>query len=305
MTSLVEPASFAGAFIPPDGDDTDALTRTRRAIVELGLEQKVFDLDLQGYTVVSPAELGAGTLAEELVAAILDVAEAKIGTRPDLSGRLDRQSLTAVGQGLFLHHLLFRDPTFERALMNPVVLALITYLLGENCVLSSMNGMIKAAGPVNLELHTDQVGTPSPFPPYAQVANATWALTDYSRENGSISFVPGSHKWCRHPTADEAVDLDLAVHVDAPAGSLIVWHGNTWHGAFARSTPGLRVNLMTYFCRWYLLPQAIYRDVVTDEHLARNDERFRVLMGRRNPYSGSSLDGATPSMSLGQADQYS
>ena len=44
---------------------------------------------------------------------------------------------------------------------------------------------------------------PSPYPPYAQVANATWVLTDYDRDNGSTCFVDGSHLLCRPPSPAE------------------------------------------------------------------------------------------------------
>jgi hypothetical protein len=304
-TTAAQEDTFAGAFLSEDGAGDSALERVRADIKGLNLQRAAFDLDTQGYAVLSPGELGAGDLPARLREALLDIAERADGVRPDIAGGGGRQGWTAVGRGHFLHHVLFRNRVFEEALMTPKALALITYLLGESCVLSSMNAMLKTAGPDNLELHTDQVGTPAPFPAYAQVANATWALTDYSKADGSINFVPGSHRWARHPTRAEAMDLSQAVAVEAEAGSLIVWHGNTWHGAFARTTPGLRVNLMTYFCRWYLLPQAIYRQTVPKEILARNPERFSVLMGRRTPYSGADLDGALPSMSLGQTSQYS
>ena len=305
-THRVEEAdSFAGAFLTSDDLSDPALERVRADIARFGLERHALDLDTRGYTVLTPEDLAAGDLAARLREALLDVAEKAGGGRPDILGAGDAHGWTAVGRGRFLHHVLFKNRVFEQALMHPKVLAIITYLLGENCVLSSMNAMLKGAGPDNLELHTDQVGTPAPFPAYAQVANATWALTDYSRANGSISFVPGSHKWCRHPTRREATDLSLAVPVEASAGSLIVWHGNTWHGAFARTTRGIRVNLMMYFCRWYLLPQAIYRHTAPKEIVARNPERFAVLMGRRTPYSGADLDGPLPSMALGQLSQFS
>ena len=295
-------AAFAGAFLPEADLIDPALDRIRAEIDRLGLEANAFDLDTLGYTVLTPEKMNAGDLALRLREALLDFAKSSTGRRPDIDGNgpAAESSWTAVGQGQFLHHVMYKNPVFEEALMNPRTLALITYLLGENCVLSSMNAMLKSAGGDHLELHTDQVGTPAPFPAYAQVANATWALTDYTLETGPITFVPGSHRWCRHPTRREAVDQSLAQPVIAPAGSLIVWHGNTWHGAHARQAPGLWVNLMIYFCRWYILPQVLYHQTVPKALLERNPERFGVLMGRRNPYAGQDLDGATPSMSLGQ-----
>ncbi len=85
---------------------------------------------------------------------------------------------------------------------------------------------------------------PAPYPAYAQVANATWLLTGYDRDAGALSFWPGSHKFCRPATSRETTGVERFVPVTAPAGSLVVWHGNTWNGAFPRRTPGLRVNLL-------------------------------------------------------------
>ena len=42
--------------------------------------------------------------------------------------------------------------------------------------------------------------------------------------------------------------VEDAVPVEAAAGSLIVWHGNTWHGAYPKETDGLRMNVTTYMC---------------------------------------------------------
>jgi ectoine hydroxylase-related dioxygenase (phytanoyl-CoA dioxygenase family) len=61
---------------------------------------------------------------------------------------------------------------------------------------------------------------------------------------------------------------------------LIVWHGHTWHGAFERTTPGLRVNLIYFFCRCYLKTSEAYGDNVPQEVLDRNPERFARLMGK-------------------------
>ena len=71
--------------------------------------------------------------------------------------------------------------------------------------------------------------------------------------------------------------------IEAPAGSLVVWNGNMWRGAFPRQTDGLRVNLTTYFMRDYLLPQEDYRSTVTQEILDRNPKRFATLVGLGNP----------------------
>jgi ectoine hydroxylase-related dioxygenase (phytanoyl-CoA dioxygenase family) len=142
--------------------------------------------------------------------------------------------------------------------------------------------LLKGPGEGDLLLHADNALVHTPFPPNQLVCNVTYALTDYTHENGALCFVPGSHKFYRHPTFDEG--LDQRVAVECPAGSLIFWGGNTWHGAFARTAPGLRVNLLMAFLRPYMRPQEAYREDVTQEILARNPPIFSRFMGQHINY---------------------
>ena len=90
-------------------------------------------------------------------------------------------------------------------------------------------------------------------------------------------MVPGSHKYCRLPADGEGEDV--AVPVEAPEGSLILWHGNTWHGAYPKRTDGLRLNLTTYVCNRRLKPQEDFLANVTQEMLDRNPVEFAHLVG--------------------------
>jgi ectoine hydroxylase-related dioxygenase (phytanoyl-CoA dioxygenase family) len=135
---------------------------------------------------------------------------------------------------------------------------------------------------LQLGLHHDQIMMPAPLPLYAQTINATWTLTDYTKADGCLAFLPGSHQYCRQPVGDEG--MDMAVPVEAPRGSLILWHGNTWHGSFPKTTPGLRVGLASIFNRKYLLTPEPVREHVTQEMLDRNPPRFRTLMGCDIPF---------------------
>jgi ectoine hydroxylase-related dioxygenase (phytanoyl-CoA dioxygenase family) len=137
---------------------------------------------------------------------------------------------------------------------------------------------------VALDLHADMLMMPPPFPSYATGANATWAVTDYSRENGSTCFWPGSHRFCRQPSPEERAAASSLEAVEAPAGSLIVWHTNTWHGAFPRTAPGLRLNLIMFFCRPFMLQQENYRGRLSPEVMERNGPRFARLLGADLPF---------------------
>jgi ectoine hydroxylase-related dioxygenase (phytanoyl-CoA dioxygenase family) len=179
-------------------------------------------------------------------------------------------------------------------MMHAVPSALISYLLGDSCVLSSMVAMVKGPGTRALPLHVDNgPGVPEPLPPYAQVANATWILSDYTVENGPLCFVPGSHHLCRHPAAEEADPRTnpLVVPIEAPKGSLVVFHGNLFHGALPRTAPGLRLNLIMFFTRMYFRPQEDYTNRITPEMLARNTDRFASLVGLTHPFPADPVTG--------------
>ncbi len=93
---------------------------------------------------------------------------------------------------------------------------------------------------------------------------------------------PGSHRlFCQRRPGD---GVKRAVAVEAPVGSLIFWHGNTWHGAFPKKTDGLRLNLTSYICNRHMKTQERYQGAVPPEMLARHGERFARLLGADDPY---------------------
>jgi hypothetical protein len=296
--------AFTGLFLPSAVVD-EAQTRVMAEIAALGLERNAWELDTLGYTVLTPEQTGAGDLVPRMRAHLMGMFDAQVGYSLDLDK--DEGFVggpTPVGRGLIVPLPLLTDPMYEQALLNRALLALVTYLLGESCTLSSMSSMLKSRAPEALELHTDNVGMPAPVPSYAQVANATWALTDYTPENGATRFVPGSHKSARHPNTAEALNMSSAVTVTASAGSIILWAGGTWHGAAPRTNPGARLSLIMLFCRWYLMPQLLLRQLVPAEALARNPPRFATLMGKRSPYSFVDSDGWKVDFTLGQSSQF-
>ena len=259
-------------------------------IRELGLESHMVELDAYGLTVLPPERVAPREFTVRLRDAVLQLAERRTGVKPDFADGATHANIpaTAGQQGeAWMWQILFDDPIFAEALMNRASLALLTYLVGYSAKLSSSSALVK--GPVDwrgpprpLGLHSDNRGVPAPFSPYAQVGSATWALTDYTLENGAVGYLPGSHKLCRQPTPDEL--LDAVVPVQAPAGSVIVWHGNTWHAPFPRTAPGLRVSMLFYFCRDYMTTQERYRERVPEAMLNRHAPRFRTLMGLLDGY---------------------
>jgi len=305
MTTLPRPSAEPQP-LPPDlaemaGSDA-ALQRILGRIQALGLMQNLLELEVKGYTVL------AGAMSPERVAraraAILRRVESRRGKAidPEQASAEDFHGMA------YQHYLLFDDPVFPEILLEPKPLALITYLLGESCVLSSMGSHFRGPGGLPLGFHSDG-GGPGTLSPVSMVANCNYALTPYKREAGALVMVPGSHRKRRQPTAHEnwtaggrtlaeiiAARLDPraldalewkapagAVTMDINPGDAVIWHGNSWHGGWRRDVPGVRMNLAAYFCRPHLSTQERRGDKRHPEVFARhaNEPRFARLLGER------------------------
>ena len=251
----------------------------------LGLQSHIADLAVKGYTVVPPEKVAPPEYIAQLREAVLRVSEARTGVKPDAE-----TGSTHVGGehplGQFMRYVLFEDPIFEPVLTNPVLLGLITYLVGFDALLSLNDAMIKGPGGAQLAIHTDNGDlTTAVYADQPQTANINLLLNDYEAGSGTIAFLPGSHAFRRAPTPGEMRDLiDHMEPVIAPAGSAVIWPANTWHMAFPRKDPGLRLTLLYDFCRGHLQTQSPFRQDVTPEVLARNPARFEVLMHQFGPF---------------------
>lgn len=262
-----------------DWSATGDLNGLYRDIRRMDLESSVAELDAFGFTVI-PNALSPETTAR-CRDAILRTGEARFKTRLDL----EKESAQAGWKGLF--YLLAADPVFEDVILTERVLALVTYLLGPSCLLSSMVSHVKGPGGEEIHLHADNTA-PIPFSSPAHVVNVNYALTDYSREAGALAMVPGSHRFSRQPVGSESRlhgdDANPhAIPIEVPAGSAIIWHGNTWHGSYIRQTPGLRINLATFFVRPHMQLQEDYRPHIANI-LSRHPAGSRItkLLGADN-----------------------
>lgn len=287
-----------------------------REVQSLGLESHIAEIEIKGYTVIPPEVACPNGLGERLLEGCLQVAERRHGVRPDLhaegpyapgGSELHEGALGAdEGDspiGDMMHSLALEGRVFEEALMNPVLLAVATYLVGYNALLLTMACFMKGPNRSPLPLHCDAMGA-APLQAIPTESNMTYALTDYTRENGCVAFVPGSHKWCRQPQGDERklVDNPRAVAIECPAGSLVCWHGNTWHGAFNRTAPGVRVSLVVDFVRRHIRSQENLTGLVPQEVLDRNPARFAVLTHQAVPRA--STDPAVTAAEMERAQEY-
>ena len=151
----------------------------------------------------------------------------------------------------------------------------------------------------------------NPRTQYAHLAELSRVLTDYERpEDGSTVFLPGSHCFGHLPQPHEIEFWREDSHyevvpIQAKAGSLVVWHGNTWHGAMGRTSVGLRVTLVLVWMRSYMKPINTW-DGVSPDLIERYPELTRIL-GLEHPYphaeSGKGYELVRPFMAAG-LDQF-
>ena len=178
------PAKF-GAFSQASEVDIIAARAAERRVFgeieRLGLQRHAWELDTRGWTVIEPEKVGSPDFIRYLRDRVIAVNERVHGVTIDLEkGLSDPSRIMSFGEGVSVEGILYEDPAFEQAIANEAAIALISYLLGESCLISSVGGIIKNQGSQHMEMHVDAVGMPSPLPNIPVVANATWLLTDYA-----------------------------------------------------------------------------------------------------------------------------
>jgi len=299
VTKKVEPAPILARMTD---QAAEARIRVLRNIEALGLNDNLFDLETQGFTVLKGVL--SGDQITRAKSAILRRLEKTTGKKVDPEGGA---SDDFYGMG-YQPYLIFDDAVFPEILLEKKPLALMYYLLGESCVLSSMGSHFRGPGGLPLSAHVDSI--PVGMTDVAMVANCNFALTPYSRDAGALMMFPGSHRKLRGPTQHEnwmfggetvpevvaknlpTEELD-SIEWTAPAGAVtmnldpgdaVVWHGNSWHAGWRRDIPGARINLACYFCRPYLATQERRGDDRYPEVFESyaNDPQFAQLMGQQS-----------------------
>ncbi len=260
-----------------------------RQIGALDLAENVVELAAYGFTIIPPEKTGltpelVGELRDGLIACHERRAGMRIGDYRTYDGP---NPLATCGDIWWL----LEEPGIVESLVNPAVLAMARWLVGNSATLSGSAYLLKSMAQRNdwteyAPLHTDTHGMPGPTSPIAQACNTSLLLTDYDDlDDGPTVLLPGSHLFGRPPQGREAqfwADIapypaDRMVPIQGKAGSLAVWHGNAWHGALPRRKPGLRITLVHYWVRSYLRPMNDYRGHVPAQLLERYPQLDRIL----------------------------
>ena len=260
-----------------------------RELKALGLIENLAELEAFGFTVIPPAQVGDADYHRQ----VQDAAYRVACDRKDCADADELAASFKEGQEL-LRFVLWDDPVFERLVLNPAALGLVQWLVGTDCVLSLANIWVKGQGKSRTAVHADWAQFDMPTMAVETYgANFNYLVTDYSREEGGLCFVPGSHLWRRWPSAEESEYWSEHAHpVEAEAGSMIIWGDHTWHGSYSKATPGLRMMVLGMYNRPHMQTQEAYRETAINEALARNPARFTRLMNVYNAMPWGKSPGA-------------
>lgn len=87
--------------------------------------------------------------------------------------------------------------------------------------------------------------------------SADWPLVgfilmvdEFRPDNGATCFIPGSHRWPNSPASSTTggyTERDGPVLACGHAGSLVVFHGSTWHGHTANTSNRPRRSIQGFF----------------------------------------------------------
>ena len=267
-------------------------------IEKLNLSKYINEVEDIGFTVIPPEIVASENTRKEILAKIIEIAEKKTGNTLKLDQNTNSGNYKAIPQTdsqFVLYQLLFEDEIFERWLMNEIILCLSSYFLNNQAQLSTMSSFIKWKGlnyQDSLGLHADTQPSPNGKLPseWVDACNSVLCLTDYTKDDGALAVVPYSHKIARQPSADDYKKSNV-IPVEAPAGSLIFWHGNLWHGAFPKLTDGLRINLTTFMNHRRIKTQECIKEKVTQEMLDRNPGKHFARMVGLNDSNGFDQNG--------------
>lgn len=210
-----------------------------RALDALGATAALLDdhqresLDRDGYIVLP------GLIEPALLAALGDLHEvvmaAKYGTSAPTTGPTDLWNHEAGTRRLT--DLVSEGEAYDRIYTNPLHLAAVRRLIGDEFHLHSINARDALPGHGHQGLHRDCAG------PAGKIVNSAWLLDGFTADNGPTRVVPGSHRWQHGPDQDMA-DTSAAhpdqVEVIAPPGAVMVFDACVWHGGTTNRSDRIR-----------------------------------------------------------------
>ena len=152
--------------------------------------------------------------------------------------------------------LVARSEVGQQIALNQTVLDVCDQLLLPNCNVYRLHvthAVDIGPGEIRQVIHRDDGIYPEAFhkglPDMHTLVHGMWAVTEFTRENGATSLVPGSHRWTDRERLPEEHEIKQAV---MPKGSVALYLGATYHGGGENRSNGRRVGALFGFALGWL-----------------------------------------------------
>ena len=182
---------------------------------------------------------------------------------------------------------------FVQLLENEPIITLMERILGTNLHIIALTGHRMFAGNEVDRWHSDEIYVQRPpdlsddieYPPIINVINCHYYLMDVPEELGPTQVVPGSHRACRSPVAEDG-DPPLwrgngPTTLTVNAGDCVMYSNQMWHRGAPNQTERTRLSVVPCYARrfvaqrfWPFLNYNLSRDI-----LDQCTPRQRELLG--------------------------
>jgi len=198
-----------------------------------------------------------------------------------------------------VYALFAKTRAFDEAAIHPLALGVLDRVLG-SYQLSAPVGIQIGAGEKAQVLHRDEAVYPLPRPHPPVVINSMWPLDHFTDANGATRLVAGSHLWGPERIPDARAEQ---VTAEMPAGSVMFYLGNLWHGGGPNRTASPRLGVILEYVAGWLRPQENHCLAVPRRVARALPERLQELLGYNihPPFLGY-VDGSHPRKVLLQDD---
>jgi hypothetical protein len=139
-----------------------------------------------------------------------------------------------------------RGPEVDALYVFPPLLDACCRVIAQPFKLSSLHSRTLRPAMPNQNLHVDVRRESADWP----LLGFIFMVDEFRADNGATRFIPGSHLWPAVPEdsmSDLQADVPVQVLACGSAGSLLIFHGSTWHGHAANVSSKPRRSLQGAF----------------------------------------------------------
>lgn len=173
---------------------------------------------------------------------------------------------------------LLQEERFFDVLVNTRFFDVVRQLVGEDVQVLDYQALeIAPSGGKERDWHADFRFFSTP----TLTVNCGIYLTDMTPEVGPLYVVPGSHRWAREPSPEEAErSLDGEVEVAVAAGTLVAFDGQLWHTGTRNASQHPRRALFPYCSHyWVKRMDEFYKTPLPRIVAESDDPRVKQLFG--------------------------